>query len=65
MALNIASKLVKARSKKGWSIRYLAEKAGIDPLTVFRIESRGKIPSVNTLIKLGKALKVAPAWFLQ
>ena len=65
MAINIASKLAKARGKKGWSIKELALKAGVDPCTIFKVESRGQIPSVNTLIKLGKALKVAPSWFLQ
>ncbi len=58
---NIGSKLKSIRDKKGWTLRELSEKTGIDNSRLSKIE-QGKINiTLVTLIQLSIALEVSPA----
>jgi transcriptional regulator with XRE-family HTH domain len=46
------------RLKRGHSLRTLAAKAGVSYVTVVRIEQGTMSPTVTTLLKLARALKV-------
>ncbi len=46
------------RHEKGLSIRKLARKAGLHWTTIWKVEKAGRIPSLVTLNKLAKALRV-------
>jgi len=50
--------LRKLRMKKGWSIRKLAQEAGVSKSTVCDIELGRRKPTANYLIKVAKALDV-------
>ncbi len=46
------------RLEKGLSIRRLARRAGLHWTTIWKVEKAGRIPSLVTLHKLAKALRV-------
>jgi transcriptional regulator with XRE-family HTH domain len=46
------------RLEKGLSIRKLARRAGLHWTTIWKVEKAGRIPSLVTLSKLAKALRV-------
>jgi transcriptional regulator with XRE-family HTH domain len=47
------------RQEQGRSLRRLARKAGLHWTTIWKIEKAGRLPSLVTLNKLAKALKVS------
>jgi transcriptional regulator with XRE-family HTH domain len=47
------------RQERGLSIRKLAKRAGLHWTTIWKIEKAGRIPSLVTLNKLAKAMKVS------
>jgi transcriptional regulator with XRE-family HTH domain len=47
------------RLERGLSLRNLARKAGLHWTTIWKIEKAGRIPSLVTLYKLAKALRVS------
>jgi transcriptional regulator with XRE-family HTH domain len=47
------------REKRGYSVRELAERAGVSFVTIVRIENEQMSPTVAMLEKLGKALKIS------
>lgn len=55
------SKLRRLREQKGYSIRGLAKVARLDWMTVWRVETGRRAPTVATLRKLARALKVEVA----
>ena len=46
--------------RRGWTQRVLAERSGIDRVTIARLESGGQA-RMDTLTKLAQALEVQPA----
>ncbi len=46
------------RLEKGLSIRGLARRAGLHWTTIWKVEKAGRIPSLVTLNKLARALRV-------
>jgi transcriptional regulator with XRE-family HTH domain len=46
------------RLERGLSLRKFARKAGLHWTTIWKIEKAGRIPSLVTLNKLAKALRV-------
>lgn len=53
--------LAQIRAERLYSIRALAEEAGIAPATVHRVESGQSTPSNEVIRKLSATLDVAPA----
>jgi transcriptional regulator with XRE-family HTH domain len=47
------------REKAGLSLRTLAERAGVDFSTIYRIEAGDTVPKFDTLEKLAKALGIS------
>jgi transcriptional regulator with XRE-family HTH domain len=62
--INISTKVLKERQKRGLTIRQFAKLAGVDPMTILNIED-GDLPSVRTLLKLAQAVNKEPKWFLE
>ncbi len=50
--------LKKAREKRGLTQGALAEKVGVDRVTIARIETGARNPSMDVLQRIAKALKV-------
>jgi transcriptional regulator with XRE-family HTH domain len=59
-----AKKVRRERERLGLSIRKLALKADVDPVTVSNVEDIG-LCTLTTLIKIAGALEKPPYWFLQ
>jgi transcriptional regulator with XRE-family HTH domain len=51
-------KLAKARERRGLSQRALAERSGVNHITIARIETGQYDPQLSTLRRLAKALQV-------
>lgn len=60
----ISGRLVSLRESKDLSQDKLAKMAGIDRKTINRIENGHFSPSIDTLFRICKALKVKPADFI-
>ncbi len=61
-----AQRLKELREERGFSIRGLARRAGLNPTTVYTIESgRNANPELRTLEALATALGVAVTEFLR
>ena len=58
-------RLRERRNKLGISIRRLAELANISHPTVIYIERGIRQPRIGTLLRLARALKVRPTYFLR
>ena len=59
----VASRIRSLRETRGFSIRALAEAAGVSPATLSQIEGNQTSPSVATLEKLAHGLRVPMAAF--
>ena len=59
----IGEAVLKFRDKTGWSQEALAERAGVHPNYIGRIERGECAPTVEILIRIAKALKVPPYKF--
>lgn len=62
---SIGLKIKDAREARGWSQVRLAEQANISKSLVAMIESGKANPSVKALDKVGKALSIDPAYFME
>ncbi len=51
-------RLKQIREKRGWTQERLAEKVGVSRVTIARIETANRKPSLELLERLAKALKV-------
>lgn len=61
----IAMRLKQLRAKRGWTQEQLAEKAGINRGYLARLETGRHDPTITTLEKLAKALRVKVAALLE
>ena len=50
--------LRRLRQKKGFSTRHLAKRARLHWMTIWKIEKTGRLPSLRTLKKLARALRI-------
>lgn len=57
--MTIGERIRHYRTERGWSIKELSEKSGINPSHLYRMEKGKKTPSEETLIKLNRALDVS------
>lgn len=48
------------RAKKGWNQDDLAKASGVSSCTIGLIESGKQKPSINTIVKIARALEVEP-----
>jgi DNA-binding XRE family transcriptional regulator len=58
MSLDITLKIIRARNLNGLTPSELAKLAGIAPETINRIENGERLPTLMTLAKLCRALKI-------
>jgi XRE family transcriptional regulator, regulator of sulfur utilization len=61
----IAMRLKQLRAKRGWTQEQLAERAGINRGYLARLETGHHDPTITTLEKLAKALRVKVAALLE
>ena len=60
----LGAKVAHARAERGWSLAQLAERAGVSPGTVHKIEKSGMTPTIASLMKIAAALGRSVSWFV-
>jgi len=61
----IGAKVAKARAERGWSLAQLAERAGLSPAAVHKIEKSGMTPTIASLMKIASALGKSVGFFVE
>jgi transcriptional regulator with XRE-family HTH domain len=56
--VTVGEKIKSLREGKGWTMRDLAEQAGLSEASVCRWEMGDRVPKVESLLRLSKALEV-------
>lgn len=64
LADTIAYNLLRRRNAKGLSMRLLAKVSGVSANTIYRIENKIIIPTLDSLIKLANALDCQIAFLM-
>lgn len=60
----LGAKVAAARAERGWSLAQLAQRAGVSPATVHKIEKSGMTPTIASLMKIAAALGKSVAFFV-
>ena len=60
----LGAKVAAARAERGWSLAQLAQRAGISPAAVHKIEKSGMTPTIASLMKIAAALGKSVAFFV-
>ena len=60
----IGAKVATARAERGWSLAQLAERAGLSPAAVHKVEKSGMTPTIASLMKIASALGKSVGYFV-
>ncbi len=60
----LGAKVAAARAERGWSLAQLAQRAGISPAAVHKIEKSGMTPTIASLMKIAAALGRSVSFFV-
>ena len=60
----LGAKVATARAERGWSLAQLAQRAGLSPAAVHKIEKSGMTPTIASLMKVAAALGKSVAYFV-
>jgi transcriptional regulator with XRE-family HTH domain len=61
----IGAKVAHARKERGWSLAQLAQRAGISPAAVHKVEKSGMTPTIASLMKIASALGKSVSYFVE
>ena len=60
----LGGKVAKARAERGWSLQQLADRSGMSPAAIHKIEKSGMTPTIASLMKLAAALGKSVSYFI-
>jgi transcriptional regulator with XRE-family HTH domain len=60
----LGAKVAAARAERGWSLAQLAQRAGLSPAAVHKIEKNGMTPTIASLMKIAAALGRSVSYFV-
>jgi len=60
----IGAKVARARGERGWSLAQLAQRSGLSPAAVHKIEKSGMTPTIASLMKVAAALGKRVSYFV-
>jgi transcriptional regulator with XRE-family HTH domain len=60
----LGGKVANARAERGWSLQQLADRAGLSPAAIHKIEKSGMTPTIASLMKLAAALGKTVSYFI-
>jgi transcriptional regulator with XRE-family HTH domain len=60
----LGAKVAAARAERGWSLAQLAQRAGMSPAAVHKIEKSGMTPTIASLMKIAAALGKSVSYFV-
>jgi transcriptional regulator with XRE-family HTH domain len=58
-------KVARARAERGWSLQQLADRAGMSPAAIHKIEKNGMTPTITSLMKVAGALGKNVSYFVE
>jgi transcriptional regulator with XRE-family HTH domain len=61
----LGAKVAAARAERGWSLAQLAQRSGLSPAAVHKIEKSGMTPTIASLMKIAAALGKSVAYFVE
>jgi len=61
----LGAKLAAERAERGWSLAQLAQRAGMSPAAVHKIEKNGMTPTIASLMKIAAALGRSVSYFVE
>jgi transcriptional regulator with XRE-family HTH domain len=61
----IGAKVAHARGERGWSLAQLAQRAGLSPAAVHKVEKSGMTPTIASLMKIAAALGKSVSYFVE
>jgi transcriptional regulator with XRE-family HTH domain len=60
----LGGKVANARAERGWSLQQLADRAGLSPAAIHKIEKSGMTPTITSLMKIAGALGKSVSYFI-
>jgi transcriptional regulator with XRE-family HTH domain len=60
----LGGKLAAARAERGWSLQQLADRSGLSPAAIHKIEKSGMTPTIASLMKIAAALGKSVSYFI-
>jgi transcriptional regulator with XRE-family HTH domain len=60
----LGGKLASARAERGWSLQQLADRSGLSPAAIHKIEKSGMTPTIASLMKIAAALGKSVSYFI-
>ena len=60
----LGGKLAQARAERGWSLQQLADRSGLSPAAIHKIEKSGMTPTIASLMKIAAALGKSVSYFV-
>lgn len=64
VASRLARRLRQVREERGWTVNQAAEAYGVEPMSVWRLESGESNPTLATMVSISVALEVSLAELL-
>jgi transcriptional regulator with XRE-family HTH domain len=61
----LGRKVARARAERGWSLQQLADRAGMSPAAIHKVEKSGMTPTITSLMKIAAALGKRVGWFVE
>lgn len=61
----LGSKVARARAERGWSLQQLADRAGVSPAAIHKVEKSGMTPTITSLMKIAVALGKSVSHFVE
>ncbi len=60
----LGPKLAAVRAERGWSLQQLADRSGVSPAAIHKIEKSGMTPTIASLMKIAAALGKSVSYFI-
>jgi transcriptional regulator with XRE-family HTH domain len=60
----LGGKVASVRAERGWSYQQLADRSGLSPAAIHKIEKSGMTPTIASLMKLAAALGKSVSYFI-
>lgn len=60
----LGGKVAAVRAERGWSLQQLADRSGLSPAAIHKIEKSGMTPTIGSLMKIAAALGKSVSYFI-
>jgi transcriptional regulator with XRE-family HTH domain len=60
----LGGKVASARAERGWSLQQLADRSGLSPAAIHKVEKSGMTPTITSLMKIAAALGKSVSYFI-